>query len=151
MWRKSLVWFLKRSLNEVSAIPKYFLSGLLDADTTALYTMFAVIYMLYYCFCRITFEWNYCDKFIRALYNPNALIPRTYPSKIWITYTEVLEISNNNFSLRTTSKIVLDHRLFGFSQKKKHKHYVFFLSYTRIISFFQVFVTKFRFQQNSVT
>ena len=33
---------MKRSLNEVPAIPKYFLSGLLGADTTALYTMFAV-------------------------------------------------------------------------------------------------------------
>ena len=42
LWRKSFVWFLKRSLNEVSAIPKLFLSGLLGADTTALYTMFAV-------------------------------------------------------------------------------------------------------------
>ena len=46
LWRKSLVWFLKRSLNEVSAITKYFLSGLLGADTTALYTMFAVKHLL---------------------------------------------------------------------------------------------------------
>ena len=44
--RKSLVWFPKQSLNEVSAIPKYFLSGLLGADTTALYTMFAVSHLL---------------------------------------------------------------------------------------------------------
>ena len=35
-----------RCLNEVSAIPKYFLSGLLDADTTALYTMTVVNYLL---------------------------------------------------------------------------------------------------------
>ena len=42
LWRKSLVWFLKRSLNEVSPIVKYSFSGLLGADTTALYTMFAV-------------------------------------------------------------------------------------------------------------
>ena len=34
--------FLKRSLNFVSEILKYFLSGLLSADTTALYTMFVV-------------------------------------------------------------------------------------------------------------
>ena len=32
---------MKRSLSEVSAIPKYFLSGVLGADTTALYTMLA--------------------------------------------------------------------------------------------------------------
>ena len=44
--RKSLVWLLKRSLNEVSAISKYFLSGLPSADTTALYTMFAVQHLL---------------------------------------------------------------------------------------------------------
>ena len=37
LWQKSLVWFLKRSLNEVSEIPKYLLSGLLGSDTTALY------------------------------------------------------------------------------------------------------------------
>ena len=42
LWQKSLMWFLKRSLNEVYAIPKYFLLGLLGADTTALYTVFAV-------------------------------------------------------------------------------------------------------------
>ena len=42
LWLKSLVWFLKKSLNAVSAIRTYFLSGLLGADTTALYTMFAV-------------------------------------------------------------------------------------------------------------
>ena len=42
LWRKFLVWFLKRSLNDVSAIPKYCLSGLLDA----LYTMFAVKHLL---------------------------------------------------------------------------------------------------------
>ena len=42
LWRNFLVRFLKRSLNEVSTIPKYFLSGLLGADTTALYTMFVV-------------------------------------------------------------------------------------------------------------
>ena len=46
LWRKYLVWFQKRSLNEVSAIQKYCLSGLLSADTTALYTMFAVKYLL---------------------------------------------------------------------------------------------------------
>ena len=46
LWRKSVMWFLKRSLNEVSAIPKYFLSGLLGADTAALYTMFAVKHLL---------------------------------------------------------------------------------------------------------
>ena len=40
--RKSYVLFLKRSLNKVFSIPKYFLSGLLYADTTALYTIFAV-------------------------------------------------------------------------------------------------------------
>ena len=44
--RKSLVWLLKRSLNEVSAISKYFLSGLPSADITALYTMFAVQHLL---------------------------------------------------------------------------------------------------------
>ena len=44
--RKSLVWFLKRSLNGVSAILKYFLSGLLGPDTTAFYTMFAVKHLL---------------------------------------------------------------------------------------------------------
>ena len=42
LWRKSLVWFLKRLLNVVSAIPKYLSSRLLGADTTALYTMFTV-------------------------------------------------------------------------------------------------------------
>ena len=36
------MWFLKRSLNAVSAILKYCLSGLLGLDTTALYVMFAV-------------------------------------------------------------------------------------------------------------
>ena len=46
LWRKSLPWFLKQSLNKVSPIPKYFLSGLLGADTTALYTMFAVKHLL---------------------------------------------------------------------------------------------------------
>ena len=46
LWRKYLVWFLERSLNEVSAILKYFLSGLLGADTTALYTVFAVKHLL---------------------------------------------------------------------------------------------------------
>ena len=46
LWRKSLVRFLKQYLNEVSAIPKYFLSGLLGADNTALYTMFAVKHLL---------------------------------------------------------------------------------------------------------
>ena len=46
LWQKSLVLFLKRSLNEIYAIPKYFLSGLLGADTTALYTMFAVKHLL---------------------------------------------------------------------------------------------------------
>ena len=46
LWRKSLVWFLKRSLNEVFAILKYFLSGLLCADNTALYTMFSVKHLL---------------------------------------------------------------------------------------------------------
>ena len=40
--QKSLTWFLKRSLNEVSSIPKNFLSGLLSADTTTLYIMLAV-------------------------------------------------------------------------------------------------------------
>ena len=35
------MWFLKRSLNAVSAILKYFLSGLLGADATVLYTMIA--------------------------------------------------------------------------------------------------------------
>ena len=44
--RKSLVWILKQSLNEVSAILKYFLSGLLGADTTVLYTMFVVKHLL---------------------------------------------------------------------------------------------------------
>ena len=29
LWQRYLVWFLKRSLNEVFAMPKYFLSGLL--------------------------------------------------------------------------------------------------------------------------
>ena len=33
-------------LNEVSAIPKYFLSGLLGADTTALYPIFPVKHLL---------------------------------------------------------------------------------------------------------
>ena len=42
LWPKFLLWFLKRSLNEVSAIRKYFLSGLLGVDTTALCTVFAV-------------------------------------------------------------------------------------------------------------
>ena len=46
LWQKSLVWFLKRSLNELFAIPKCFLSSLLDADTAALYTMFAVKHLL---------------------------------------------------------------------------------------------------------
>ena len=46
LWRKSLVFFLKRSLNEVSAIQKSFLSGLLCADTTALYTMFSIKHLL---------------------------------------------------------------------------------------------------------
>ena len=32
LWRKSLVWFLKRSSNVVFTIPKYFLSALLGAD-----------------------------------------------------------------------------------------------------------------------
>ena len=45
LWRKSLVWFLKRSLNEVFAILKY-LSGLLGVDATALYAMFAVKHLL---------------------------------------------------------------------------------------------------------
>ena len=40
------MWFLKQSLNEVSAIPKYFLSDLLAVDTTALYAMFAVKHLL---------------------------------------------------------------------------------------------------------
>ena len=44
--QKFLVRFLKQSLNEVLAIPKYFLSGLLGADTTAFYTMFAVEHLL---------------------------------------------------------------------------------------------------------
>ena len=46
--RKSLVWILKQSLNEVSAILKYFLCGLLGADTTALYlfAMFAAKHLL---------------------------------------------------------------------------------------------------------
>ena len=46
LWQKSVVLFLKRSLNEVSAIPKYFLSGLLGADTTVLYKIFAVKHLL---------------------------------------------------------------------------------------------------------
>ena len=37
---------LKQSLNVVSAIIKYFLSGLVGADTTALYTIFAVKHLL---------------------------------------------------------------------------------------------------------
>ena len=39
LWQKSLVWFLKRSL---TTIPKYVLPSLLGADTTVLYTMFAI-------------------------------------------------------------------------------------------------------------
>ena len=46
LWRKTLVWFVKLYLNEVSAVMKYFLSGLLGADTTAFYTMFAVQHLL---------------------------------------------------------------------------------------------------------
>ena len=46
LWQKSFAWFLERPLNVVSAIPKYFLSGLLDDDTTALYTMFVVKHLL---------------------------------------------------------------------------------------------------------
>ena len=42
LWRKSLVWFLKQSLNAVTVILKYFSSCLLGADTTTLYTMLAV-------------------------------------------------------------------------------------------------------------
>ena len=42
LWRKCLAGFMKRSLNLVSAIPKYYLSGLLGSDTTDLYSMFAV-------------------------------------------------------------------------------------------------------------
>ena len=45
-WRKSFVWRLKHYLNLVSAIRKHFLSGLLGADITALYTMFAVKHLL---------------------------------------------------------------------------------------------------------
>ena len=44
--RRSLVWFLKRSINTVSAIPKYFLSVLLGVDTTAFYTGFSVKHLL---------------------------------------------------------------------------------------------------------
>ena len=46
LWQKSLVWFLKQSLNEVFAIPKNFLSGLPGADITALYTKFVVKHLL---------------------------------------------------------------------------------------------------------
>ena len=46
LWQKSLVWFLKQSLNEVFAIPKYFLSGLPGAGITALHTMFVVKHLL---------------------------------------------------------------------------------------------------------
>ena len=46
LWRNSLVWFLKQTLNEVSEIPKFLLSGLLDAKTTALNTMFVVKHLL---------------------------------------------------------------------------------------------------------
>ena len=46
MGQKSFLWFLKRSLNEVSAIAKYFLRGLLGADATTLYIMFAVKHLL---------------------------------------------------------------------------------------------------------
>ena len=42
LWQKCLVWFLKRSSNDVSAVPKFFLSGLLGA----LYAMFAVKHSL---------------------------------------------------------------------------------------------------------
>ena len=42
LWWKFLVCFLKRSLNFVSEILKYFLSGLLSADATAFHTMFVV-------------------------------------------------------------------------------------------------------------
>lgn len=37
---------VKRWLNAVSAIPKYFLSGLLGADAAALYTIFPNKYLL---------------------------------------------------------------------------------------------------------
>ena len=46
LWQKSLLWFLKQSLNEGFLILKYFLSGLLGADTTSLHTMFAVKHLL---------------------------------------------------------------------------------------------------------
>ena len=46
LWQLSIARFLKRSLNDVSAILKYFLSGLLGADTTALYAMFVIKQLL---------------------------------------------------------------------------------------------------------
>ena len=43
LWRNPLRGL---SLNVISAIPKYILSGLLDADNTVLYTMLAVKHLL---------------------------------------------------------------------------------------------------------
>ena len=46
LWWESLLLLLKPSLNVVSAIQKKVLSGVLVADTTALYTRFAVKLLL---------------------------------------------------------------------------------------------------------
>ena len=51
--RKSPLWFLKRSLNAVSTIPKYFLSGSVGADTTALYTVLFVKHLLSKCYLAL--------------------------------------------------------------------------------------------------
>ena len=45
-WQKSSLWFLKQSLNEGFLRLKYFFSGLLGADATALHTMFTVKHLL---------------------------------------------------------------------------------------------------------
>ena len=46
LWQKSVAWLLRPSLNLISTIQKHFLATLLGADTTALYTMFAVEHLL---------------------------------------------------------------------------------------------------------
>ena len=44
--RRSSVWFLKSSLKEVSAIRKYFSTGILGSGNPTLYTTFAVKHLL---------------------------------------------------------------------------------------------------------